>query len=78
MAEQTPWGPTGQAVATPALTKSTTIMVFMWLVDDKAKFTYGDDSNPSYFSMSAEAWEDMGQPRTITVTVEPGDLLNEA
>lgn len=59
-----------------ALTQSRILMTFMWLVDDKVKFTYGDDSDPSFFSMSGEAWEDMGQPRTITVTIEPGDLLN--
>ena len=58
------------------LQKSQHLMTFMWLVDDKAKFTYGDDSDPSFFSMSGEAWEDMGQPRTITVTIEPGDILN--
>lgn len=59
-----------------ALTQSRILMTFMWLVDDKVKFTYGDDSDPSFFSMSGEVWEDMGQPRTITVTIEPGDLLN--
>jgi hypothetical protein len=59
-----------------ALTKSRIVMTFMWLVDDKAKFTYGDDSDPSFFSMGAEAWNDMGQPKTITVTIEPGDSLN--
>ena len=58
------------------LTKSRICMSFMWLVDDKAKFTYGDDSDPSFFSMSEEAWQDMGQPREITVTIEPGDILN--
>lgn len=52
-------------------------MTFMWLVDDHAKFTYGDDSDPSFFSMGKEAWEDMGQPREITVTIEPGDMLND-
>ena len=24
------------------------------------------------------AWRDMGEPDTITATIEPGDLLNEA
>lgn len=24
-----------------------------------------------------DVWNDMGQPETITVTIEPGDLLNE-
>ena len=58
------------------LTKQDILMTFMWVVDEWAKFTYGDDSNPSYFSMSKEAWEDMGQPRMITVTITPGDSLN--
>ena len=58
------------------LTKSQILMNFMWVVDDHVKFTYGDDSNPSFFSMGAEAWNDMGQPRVITVTIEPGDALN--
>ena len=58
------------------LTESRVLMTFMWLVDDKAKFTYGDDSDPSFFSMSGEAWTDMGSPRQITVTIQPGDLLN--
>ena len=59
-----------------ALLNQRVLMTFMWLVDEMAKFTYGDDSNPSFFSMSGEAWQDMGQPKTITVTIEPGDLLN--
>ena len=59
-----------------ALTRTRIAMTFMWLIDDYAKFTYGDDSDPSFFSMGAEAWNDMGQPRLITVTIEPGDLLN--
>ena len=58
------------------LTKQKFLMTFMWLVDDKAKFTYGDDSDPSFFSISQEAWEDMGQSRTITVEITPGDSLN--
>lgn len=60
-----------------ALTQLRFTMTFMWLVDEHAKFTYGDDSNPSFFSMSQEAWEDMGSPREITVTIRPGNLLNE-
>ena len=59
------------------LTQQRIVMTFMWVVDEHAKFTYGDDSDPSFFSMSREAWQDMGQPREITVTIEPGDTLNE-
>ena len=59
-----------------ALTQSRIVMNFMWLVDDKAKFTYDSDADPSFFSMSGEAWNDMGQPKSITVTITPGDSLN--
>lgn len=27
--------------------------------------------------LDSEVWSEMGQPQTITVTVEPGDLLND-
>ena len=66
----------GIEVPTAPLVRSQVVMTFMWVVDDHAKFTYGDDSDPSYFSMGKEAWEDMGQPKKITVTIQPGDLLN--
>ena len=29
------------------------------------------------FKMDKSVWEDMGSPETITVTIEPGDALNE-
>jgi hypothetical protein len=28
-------------------------------------------------SLDHDVWEDMGKPETITVTIEPGDLLNQ-
>lgn len=35
-----------------------------------------DDGNRRTLSMEYDAWEDMGRPDTITLTVEPGDRLN--
>ncbi len=37
-----------------------------------------DDEPPESYLMEVGCWVDMGNPDTITVTVEPGDLLNEA
>jgi hypothetical protein len=58
------------------LTKQRTVYSFMWLVDDKATFTDGEEESPRFFEMNGADWDDMGKPETITVTVEPGDLLN--
>ena len=58
------------------LTKSRHVMDFIWQVDDRAMFSYGDEDDPSYFHIDAQSWEDMNKPLSITVTVEPGDLLN--
>jgi hypothetical protein len=38
-----------------------------------------DDSGgwvPDQYLCDVDMWDDLGQPDTITVTVEPGDLLN--
>lgn len=51
-------------------------MNFLWLTEDRAIFTYGDEENPSFYHMKGEDWEDFGKPKHITVTIEPGDLLN--
>lgn len=32
---------------------------------------------PPALTVDHDAWEDMGRPSQITVTVQPGDLLNE-
>lgn len=36
-----------------------------------------DPVNFVVISMSREAWEQMHEPRVVTVTIEPGDRLNE-
>lgn len=36
-----------------------------------------DGDIPDTVYISWADWEDMGRPEVVTVTVEPGDLLNE-
>lgn len=38
---------------------------------------HGDDGRPHLLLMAREPWVDMGSPEFVTVTVEPGDRLNE-
>jgi hypothetical protein len=38
---------------------------------------FSEEGSEEMISMAREAWDDMGEPKTITVTVEPGDLLND-
>lgn len=63
-------------MAATVLTKSVLIMDFVWQVDEKVTFQYGDEDDPLWFFVSTQSWEDMGKPRSITVTIQPGDLLN--
>lgn len=36
---------------------------------------YNDDSE-RYYYIPRDKWVEMGEPRVITLTIEPGDLLN--
>ena len=36
----------------------------------------GDESRGHILSVNREVWDEMGSPEAITVTIEPGDLLN--
>lgn len=36
-----------------------------------------DSDTPETFLLEVGGWVDMGNPDTITVTIEPGNLLNE-
>jgi hypothetical protein len=42
-------------------------------------FNREDSDEPVYhsWSMRRDDWEEMGSPETITITIEPGDLLNQ-
>lgn len=59
------------------LTRRATIATFLWLADDKAIFSYGDEDRPFFHYETRADWEDMGSPTSLTLTVEPGDLLND-
>lgn len=34
------------------------------------------DEPQRHVSIDADLWDELGKPETITVTIEPGDLLN--
>lgn len=49
------------------------------------ELTYVNDGDPEFsadedreFTLDRATWIAMGRPGEITVTIEPGDLLNEA
>ena len=64
--------------AAAPLTRSTFLLSFVWQADTRAIFSYDphEDGNPIFWAMEADKWEDMGSPRVVTVTIQPGDLLN--
>ena len=36
-----------------------------------------EDGDRRTLSMEYDTWEEMGRPNTVTVTIEPGDRLNQ-
>lgn len=58
------------------LTKSKCLAYFLWQIDDRVAFSYGDAANPDFFYMDAFGWHGMGKPKTITISIEPGDSLH--
>lgn len=46
-------------------------------VFENGTVTYGEEDADISTSMSADTWRDMGKPDHITVTVVPGDRMNE-
>lgn len=61
------------------LSKTVKIMRAFEVGTDKVWFdTYDPDENPPFTELGipVDVYEDMGQPDTITVTIEPGDKLN--
>lgn len=59
-----------------AMTSSRILASFIWQVDETIAFSHGDEDCPLYFYLSPATWEDMGNPKTLTITVTPGDQLN--
>lgn len=62
------------------LSKTTTVMHHELDVGAHVKLVSRDDDTGGIHRaalMTRADWQDMGEPETITVTIEPGDLLND-
>lgn len=66
------------------LTKSQTVLTFRYATGDGAYFEHqaekGEDaSNKEWnsFHFNKQDWTDMGSPQEVTLTIEPGNTLNE-
>lgn len=57
------------------LTKSRHLASFLWLTDETAIYSYGDENKPNFYKCSEEDWEDMGRPETLIITATPGISL---
>lgn len=57
------------------------VLVRLWTGDEYVTFGQIDEDNPkhrvNHLYLSHLDWQDMGYPETITVSVVPGDALNE-
>lgn len=66
-----------------AKTRSVFLRVSISGLEDFQLFERAVDEEPDDYhvfelKIPTVMWKDMGEPETITVTVEPGDKLNEA
>lgn len=61
---------------TVSLSRQRHLAEFLWQVDENVAFSYGDEDALSFFVMKADAWQDMGKPAAITISVTPVDSLN--
>lgn len=64
-----------------SLTKTRTVLEFVGIDEEEGPtFTQlpdeGEEFRSHIVSLDPEVYEDMGRPEVITVTIEPGDLLN--
>ena len=61
------------------LSKSVRVLDRVGTVFGAIEFAQTDDDTGALVKsirLTAEEWEDFGRPATLTVTLEPGDLLN--
>lgn len=58
------------------LSRQVILASFIWLTDDRAVYSYGDEDNPQFLYLTKYVWEEMGNPESLTLTIQPGDLLN--
>lgn len=61
------------------LTKSSSLLRLVLTSFGDAFFVSGEaDDDPVYaLQMSEDRWTELGKPEEITMTIEPGDKLNE-
>ena len=61
------------------LTKQRVILHHVVTNDRQAIFCehLDETGTPRRMSIKAADWADMGSPETVTLTIEPGDLLND-
>lgn len=62
------------------LSSGRTVMHFARRPNDQVVFLadWQPGGRRQTLTTDVDTWRDMGEPRVITVTVEPGDLLNDA
>jgi len=53
------------------------VLTFCAGSEDEALFCQPEVEGATLFPLHRRDWADMGCPQTITVTIEPGDTLNE-
>jgi hypothetical protein len=61
------------------LEKSQKVLHTLYSGRDSVTFGYEDEDTGDEVAvliLSINDWEDFGRPMTVTVTIEPGDLLN--
>lgn len=61
------------------LVKSRVVLGHRPLYEGDTTYQPNDDPDGSgpFLTLTADVFEDMGRPETITVTIEPGDRLND-
>ncbi len=61
------------------LTKTRMVLHLRTAMADEVEFSREPDEPgdiPAIVWLSRTDWSDMGEPQTVTITIEPGDLLN--
>lgn len=63
------------------ITKATTVMYRDGVYPNFVSFMEEQEDGlpviPRYLEISTEKWDDLGAPNVITLTIEPGDRLND-
>lgn len=63
-----------------SLTKQRHVLDLVFDATNLVRFHQPEEEGDEFYRgwiLTRESWEDMGSPKHITITVEPGDLLNQ-